>query len=271
MGGRWIVAILAMVVVGCTGNESGVLEPTLPEVSQPLSTATSLPDVSGATTPTTAALSSTSSLAEPDPARASPATQGSDSAVGWLGRGEMTEDRIDLQWAGYPDGTSIELHRFSRIEEPDPALADPTGATVMVTGPSEGAFTDTSVDPGERYWYVLVAEVDGDVGRRWTPADAVTDTQPPAVVLGLQTERIDEGVLITWGQSSDNYEFERYAIRRSLNGEQSVYYATGWTIDQTSFIDDQLPDSGTVTWEIIATDFHGNTAEAATISVDIEG
>jgi len=180
----------------------------------------------------------------------------------------MSEDGVELLWSGFTTDMPYELHRFTRAADPDPDLAEPSDSSLLYRGDGT-EFFDDSVRGGEQYWYVLFAEVSEGVGRRWTPADAVTDKEPPAKVTGLRLDQAADEVTLTWDQTTDNYAFARYAIRRSVDDEQSVYYGTGWTIDQTSFVDDQLPSRGVVTYELIATDFHGNASQATTASFTI--
>ena len=207
-------------------------------------------------------------VTSPPAGRPSP-TQGETDDNFWIADIEMTSASIHLIWSEVEGVDGYEVHRLSRDEFPDAEALVLTDATLLWSGLAQ-EHVDESVVPGERYWYVAwTVGADGAVQQRWTMADAVTDTTPPSAVTGLEVEFVDDGILLEWDQSSDNYAFDRYAIRRSHNGEQSIYYGTGWTVDQTSFIDDQLPDSGTITYEVIATDFHGNLAEAATASLTL--
>lgn len=181
----------------------------------------------------------------------------------------MTDESIELFWAG-PDGTTgFEIYRVDRKPGDEPENLDMTDAKLVYMG-DETAYVDERVRTGARYWYVLQVELpDGATAGRWAEADAVTDTELPDPVTNLTASRSGEEVTLKWSQADDNYLFARYAVRRSVDGEQSVYYGTGFTIDQTSFIDDQLPASGVVTYQVITIDFHDNQADAAVVSIDL--
>lgn len=208
----------------------------------------------------------------PEPGRPqSPDGTPTDDSGLWLGRGEMSESGIELFWSDLDRAARYRIHRLSRDDVADPDEPELTDETLIHDTDSAAPFTDSAVEPAARYWYVLVAFDDGGgfIDRRWTMADAVTDDEPPTPVTGLEAAVTDDQVVLTWDPSADNYRFERYAIRRSVDGEPSVYYGTGWTIDQTSFIDDAPPSSGIVVYEVIATDFHDNLAPAAVVTVSL--
>lgn len=236
------------------------------------------------TTATTTADSDTSGPTEPTPAptpdpnaptplpgRPSEQNTGTpDENLMWLGRVEMTDTYVELTWSPVEDVVTYQLHRIARdaTEQPENYSVDDT--TLIYQG-TEVGLTDEQVETGASYWYILIATRDtGEPFRRSSPAYAVTDTEPPAKVTNVNASAADGAVTLTWDQSSDNYQFARYAIRRSVDGAQSVYYGTGWSIDQTSFVDDQLPPAGSsVTYELIAMDVHENTSEPTLISVSL--
>ena len=230
---------------------------------------------STSTTQTTAAPESTTTLASssssdtPPPGRPS-LVLGTDENDGvWLGHGVMSDESIELVWAGPEDVSDFEIYRIERTNGDNPDQLAMEDAVLIYQGDETGLL-DTGVVTGERYWYVLQVDLpDGTTSGRWTEADAVTDDQPPSAVTGLTATRSGLEVTLKWDQTTDNYLFGRYAIRRSVDGEQSVYYGTGFTLEQTSFIDDQLPRSGTVTYQVIATDFHDNQAEPAVVSIEL--
>lgn len=181
----------------------------------------------------------------------------------------MSDDSVELFWAA-PDGVdSHAVYRFLRDDVADPDTVELSDDQLLYRGP-ETAYLDDAVKTGDQYWYVLFVELaDGSTQQRWAIADAVTDTEPPTAVTGLTATRVGDTIELRWDQSSDNYRFERYAIRRSVDGADSIYYGTGFTIDQTSFVDDQLPTVGTVTYQLIAVDFHDNLAEATLATVNL--
>lgn len=181
----------------------------------------------------------------------------------------MSEEAIELLWAGFEPVSRFELHRLDRAAVPTPDSPELSADTLVYEG-SETAFVDEAVTSGARYYYFLLPQgVDTSTPLRWTLADAVTDTEPPPPLSGLTVARSGDTVTLSWDQSSDNYEFARYAIRRSVDDGDSEYYGTGFSIDQITFVDDLLPPSGVLTYEVRAVDFHGNASEPATASVTL--
>lgn len=183
----------------------------------------------------------------------------------------MTDSSIQMFWALSEPADEYALYRFPRDDVADPMTVGLTDDRLVLRSPKTGLI-DEDVIAGTAYWYVLTAiDESGVEYRQATEAEAVTDRQPPQPVTGLTATRQGDpaAVVLTWDEGGDNHRFGRYAIRRSHNDEQSIYYGTGWTVDQTTFIDDRLPDGGTVTYEVLAVDFHANATEAATVTVDL--
>ena len=180
----------------------------------------------------------------------------------------MTDDKIEIVWSRV-DGDDVvyQIFRFDGIGF-DPASVD------LVDPVHEGIGTvswdDESVDTGSFYTYVMRVIADDEVlERRWTATLAVTDTTPPQPVTDLSASIIDEGILLDWSPSEDDVEFGSYSVLRTDLGDEPQYIGGGGDQEVTSFIDDDLPVSGNVGYEVIATDFHGNQSEPATITVAV--
>ena len=136
-----------------------------------------------------------------------------------------------------------------------------------------GSFIDEGVEPGAFYWYGLrIDSEDGDlIAYGWHRADAVDDEEPPSAVPELTAvEQDDAGdVLVSWSRPAENHRLHGYRIFRGVDGETPEPIATTWRIDQTSFIDDEAPDSGVVVYELVAFDFHWNDSLPARVTVDL--
>ena len=179
----------------------------------------------------------------------------------------MTASSIQLYWSEYEAAETYQLHRVV-ADDVDPRDVVLGEATLLTSSAAIG-FVDTAVVAGAQYYYFLIVDTPaGPTAPRWTEAHAVTDVTAPSKITGLEASVTEEGIELTWDRSADNYLFARYAIRRAEDDGESIYYGTGWAIDQTTFIDDRPPQTAaTVTYEVIATDFHANTAEPTVITV----
>jgi len=264
---------VGLVALSCSGSTPG----STSEVAEAPPTGVRSPPVSPVPTATavvavTAAPASTlapTSTVDGDPAPGRPSAAGDgrvDENPAWLGREGMREDALELVWAADTSAdVTFELHRIDAAEVDEPDVVE-VGPTSLVHDGPDQRYVDTDVIAGGQYFYVLVAELaSGEVFRRWAELHAVTDTTPPDSVGEVTLAETADGLLLSWNRSRDDYRFARYAIRRSVGGAASVYYGTGWTIEQTSFLDDQPPAQGTVRYEVIAVDFHGNTSEPSVV------
>ncbi len=182
----------------------------------------------------------------------------------------MTDRSIALHWTldDRVEATGYILHRLPFDPAIDPITVPLDDATVIHRSTTPG-LVDSDVVAGAGYWYVLLAtDSTGTEYRQATEAHAVTDTEPPAPISGLVAEVEKGAITVSWDRSTDDYRFGRYSIRRSVDGATSIYYGTGWTADQTIFIDDQPPPTGSlVVYEVAASDFHGNSSEPSLVEV----
>jgi len=194
---------------------------------------------------------------------------GLDTGSNWLGHGEMDEEKVELAWSPVDRADTYQIHRHITGIDVDTAELD--DSNLVYRGP-ETQFVDATVEPNNFYTYFLVVEIDGEFGgRRWTQTLTVTDTEPPTKITGLTAERTNDGILLTWDQSSDNVEFASYAVKSvklSTDGEEQLTYIGGGAdLPQTSFLDTKPPD-GSATYSVEAVDFHDNRSEPTRIVVD---
>ena len=219
------------------------------------------------TTVTTEAPASTESTSEAPPARRVP-TQVSSETTHWVGHGFMTDDNIEIVWSEVEgDDVVYQIFRFDGIGF-DPSvveLADP-----IHEGIGTLSWDDDSVETGSFYTYILRVIADNEVlERRWTATLAVTDTTPPLAVSDLRASVTDDGVLLEWSPSEDDVEFGSYAVFRTDVGDEPQYVGGGGDQEVTSFIDDQLPATGEVSYEVLASDFHDNRSTPVAITVSL--
>ncbi len=210
--------------------------------------------------------------AAPAPARRPPPQDGPvDENLNWLGGGEMSADGIELFWSEVNQARRQELHRVVRPEPFDADAVLLSDDTIIYDGP-ELSFTDTGVESGARYVYFMAVQTaTGDwLEPRWTERDAVDDVEPPSVVEDLTLTRQDDGaVLIEWDESTDNYRFDAYEISRADDGGAFEFIDATFGAERTALIDDQIPETGELTYQVLSRDFHGNRSEPVSASVSV--
>ena len=253
-----LVAALS-VITGCSGaDEVSVPEPTTTVAPSPTTTTTD---------PTTSQVTSSEITSDVAPARRVP-TQVSSETTHWVGHGFMTDDNVEIVWSEVAgDDVVYQIFRFDGIgfDPADVELVDPVHEGIGTLG-----WNDESVEAGSFYTYVMRVIADEKVlERRWTATLAVTDTTPPEPVTELQATVTAEGVRLEWSPSSDDVEFGSYSVYRTDLGDEPQYIGGGGDVEVTSFIDDDLPATGSVSYEVLATDFHGNQSTRVAITVSL--
>lgn len=269
-----VAAMLSIAALGCSGTEAPEADSSAPAIATaspaptPASTATPTSAPAPTPPPTANPVSSPETVGTPIPGRPNLSTNPDTGGV-WIGTGTMTDTSVQLFWAEVDGAAEYRIYRYLRsdVDQPDTIALE---ASALVYQGAERGYVDEAVVTGAQYWYVIsVTGADGVRQQRWARADAVTDTTPPNPVTGLTVTVTNDEATLTWNEADDNYMFASYAIRRSVDGEQSIYYGTGFTRDATSFIDDLLPPSGQVTYEVYTVDFHDNRAEPAVVTIDL--
>ncbi len=201
--------------------------------------------------------------------RAAENTGGTEEFGHWIGRNLMTASSVELAWASVEgDEVTFRVHRFERVAGFDPDTAAFDDGVLVYDGDELGV-VDDDVLPDRFYTYVLDATVDGTVlPRRWTEALTVDDTEPPSAIVGLEAEVTADGVELSWEPSEDNVEFAAYSVSIVDDDNDLTYIGGGADVEQTSFLDNR-PGSGSITYAVVAVDFHDNRTEAATITVTV--
>lgn len=264
--------ILAIAVVGlaaCTSGDDGAEPAPLPSTTLASGDAPTPSEPSAVDD--AAQGDDPGASADPDaelaPARRVPSQVSSETSH-WVGHGSMTEDAIEVAWSEV-EGSDVvyQIFRFDSIGLDREAVE-------LVNPIHEGVGTlswiDDSVDPGQFYTYIMRVIADDEVlVRRWTNTLAVTDETPPTDITGLTATVSDGEVLLEWDASSDDVEFGSYGVFRTDLAEEAQYVGGGGDLAVTSFIDDDLPASGEIGYEVVAYDFHGNRSTPVSITVSL--
>ena len=268
-----IVAAIALAAGACTGGDDSAEPPAPSSTTQTTGDepTTSAPVATDEADGDAADGDDAAGDVEPDeevvPARRVP-SQVSDETTHWVGHGTMTEDAIEVAWSEVEgDDVVYQIFRFDSIGLDREAVE-------LVNPIHEGigtlSWTDESVEAGQFYTYIMRVIADDEVlERRWTNTLAVTDETPPAEITGLTATLADGEVLLEWDPSSDDVEFGSYGVFRTDLADEAQYVGGGGDLAVTSFIDNDLPASGEVGYEVIAYDFHGNRSTPVSITITI--
>lgn len=189
----------------------------------------------------------------------------------YITRESMSATSIGVKWSTHDDAVEYHLHRVPRTDDRRPSPDAMTDDTLLQIVFDAGRFVDEGVVAGSRYWYGLRALDAGGVpvAHGWHRTAAVTDTEPPSPV-GSLTAGFDNGeMLVTWTRPDENYELHGYQILRGIDGEEPTSIIRTWNLEQTSFIDDEAPTSGIVSYAVVAFDFHWNDSAAVQVDVDL--
>ncbi len=191
-----------------------------------------------------------------------------DPTTAWVSRRSMSATMIEVVWSAPEGADQYQLHRIARTSDAEPDASDMTEANRVHTATEQGAYIDTGVTGGTRYWYgIRGLDPDGNVlSFGWHPVAAVTDEEPPQPV-EVSAEIDDGSVLLTWSSAVENYEMHGYRILRGVDGAELEVVATTWDTNQTSFLDAD-PPTGLVTYAIVAFDFHWNDSEPSSVALE---
>ncbi len=201
------------------------------------------------------------------PARRVPSQISSESSH-WIGVNTMTDSEVSVVWSEVEgDDVVYQLFRFDSIglNRDTVELVTPIHEAIGVL-----EWTDNSVHQGNFYTYVMRVIADDEVlERRWTNTLAVTDVTPPSTIEDLAWSTTDDGILLEWSPASDDVEFGSYGVFRTDLAEEPQYVGGGGDIAVTSFLDDDIPASGEIGYEVIAYDFHGNRSEPTAVTISL--
>ncbi len=271
---------IVVLLAGCTaGSSNGASESTAAESSTAAS-----PEEETAPSVSTTTASPTSSDDAPssdeatsiDPLKSAgdppPTTADSQSTSAWISRVSMSAERIEVRWSDRDGADKYFIHRLVRSSDDRPGVEAMTDDSRIHVANDLGSFIDEEVEPDTRYWYgVRIVDADDNlIAHGWHRADAVDDEEPPSPVPALTAVEADEDeVLVSWSKPDENYQLHGYRVFRGVDGETPESIATTWRLEQTSFLDDELPASGKVVYEVVAFDFHWNDSLPARVTIDL--
>lgn len=287
------IAALVMLVAGCTSDGSSRAEPESTSALETTEQEAAEPDELEPDESAEPASSSgdVDAGAEAGPSEAS-GSEGDEGAVEplrpytstvptvddeidtsiWVSRSLMTDTEVAIQWSA-PDGAvELQVHRMLQESESRPDVEAMTDANRIHTSVEvAGTYEDPTVEAGALYWYgVRGISADGTVlSHGWHRTAAVTDVEPPVPVSNLTAEVVDGEIVVTWDQTTDNFELHAYRVLRSVDGAEFEIVVTTWNLDQTSFVDDQVPGPAQVAYQVVSMDFHWNMSEPTIIDVDL--
>lgn len=193
-----------------------------------------------------------------------------DPTTAWISRRSMSAERVEVVWSAPEGAAEYQIHRVLWEDRAEPDGSVMTADNLITTGDVVGSFVDDDVTDGEQYWYgVRGVDADGNaisVGWHWVAA--VTDDQPPSKV-PLSAQQPDvSSVLVSWSEPEENYQMHGYRILRAVGDSEPEVVATTWDLNQMSFLDSD-PPSGTVTYSVVAFDFHWNDSEPAEVTLEL--
>lgn len=165
-------------------------------------------------------------------------------------RAEENDKRIELSWSK-EEGVFYNVYRFSEDGYPLAPIN-----TLLLTNTF---FTDSGLENGKRYKYeVRSVRLVGTV--RWegegTAVEATPrDKTPPQAPTGVQGEKKEKGVFITWEKSAES-DLLGYNIYRVGTGKAEKLNKE--SRQETSFVDTEPGNARYVSYYITAVDTAGN-------------
>ena len=162
--------------------------------------------------------------------------------------------QVTLRWESSTDNVTVSGYRIYRD---DKLVGEVNGKTVR--------FID-QVEEGGLYRYT-VSSFDNDGNESYRSKAVIYDNMGPTITQVRVVAVDNTEVTFEWDKSEDNYAFGGYTIYR--NGEQLI------DVTATRYTDTKLEANKAYTYQIIAYDKAGNTAEASNLlevytSLDIQ-
>lgn len=188
----------------------------------------------------------------------------------YLSRVSMSSSSIEMTWSDFEGAVDYRLHRLPRTSDDEPDVAELTADNEIYVATDSGRTVDESVVGGAIYWYGMRAfDADGVLlAHGWHRADAVDDVTPPSSVEIVSATVVDGEVHVTWVEPEENYRLHSYRVLRSVGDAELETVAVTWNLDQMTLIDDD-PPSGTITYAVVALDFHWNKSSPQGVEVEV--
>lgn len=140
-------------------------------------------------------------------------------------------DSIDLSWTGTDDQSNYRVLRAESSEGSYTEAGTPTGTT----------FTDTSLENGEQYFYVVEAEYAGTNSQQTNEVSQITDL--PALSLDSLDAAAEDEITVSW-TLNDNSSDGEVEVYRSTDGSLGSVIHTETTLGTTAYTDTGLADGG---------------------------
>ena len=213
---------------------------------------------------------------EEEPAQQEPETQDHPARPTGL-TNTVTHDTVTLSWNDPNDG-SINGYRILRLNRAEDDLGD-FHVHVENTGSSATAYTDTDVEPEQRYVYRIKALNKGGESPRSGYTNADTPAAPaapeedtteaddaPAAPTNLLTAATHNQVLLNWSNPDDD-SITGYRILRGPDGDSLTTLVEDTESAATSYTDDSVEAETTYVYALQAHNSSGESDRSETVEV----
>lgn len=170
-------------------------------------------------------------------------------------------EEVSLEWTA-PAAEDIAQYRLYRDTEPiDSTETPPAMSPLDSTAAGETTYRDTSVVPGQTYYYRATAVDNGAVESAVSGEATATpeDRTPPPVPAGLTADPGDQRVLLSWN-TVDAEDLTGYRLYRAVGEPPDTSDAplTQDLVSETSFTDTSTTENQTYRYGVTAVDTAGN-------------
>ena len=190
----------------------------------------------------------------------------------------VTHDSVTLSWSN-PDDDSINGYRILRLNRAEDDLGD-FHVHVNNTGTAAISYTDTDVEPEQRYVYRIKALNDGGESPRsgYTNADTPAAPAPaedvqgdadenvPAAPANLFTAATHNQVLLNWSNPNDD-SITGYRILRGPDADNLATLVDNTASTNTSYMDDSVESETTYVYALQAHNSSGESDRSETVEV----
>ncbi|KAE8764160.1 hypothetical protein GB883_10290, partial [Georgenia thermotolerans] len=173
--------------------------------------------------------------------------------------GTAADGGVVLDWSASEGATGYDVFRATEPTVPtDGAPLNPAPIT-------DTAFVDQSVEPGQTYYYAVVARGEGGASAPSAVVEVVVDdaSVPPAAPADLTADATDDGVQLTWTVVEGA---AGYAVYRSTSPtvETEGEPLNGTPVVGTNYLDTAVQAGGTYYYAVIALGEDGTRSEPST-------
>ena len=190
----------------------------------------------------------------------------------------VTHDSVTLSWSN-PDDDSITGYRILRLNRAEDDLGD-FHVHVNNTGTAAISYTDTDVEPEQRYVYRIKALNDGGESPRSGYSNADTPAAPapaedvqgdadenvPAAPTNLFTAATHNQVLLNWSNPNDD-SITGYRILRGPDSDSLTTLVEDTESAATSYTDNSVEAETTYVYALRARNNAGESGRSETVEV----